>query len=277
LQSTGGMKTLRWFVFPALLAGVIACTVALLARHLPAPAVSGVVVLGALAAILALERLCPLHGAWNRRPEGLDLVLLVVNRGVDVAVTAGVIALLAGIQRAGLPLHRLAVWPSGAPLVVQALLGITLAEAVRYLLHRLSHRPGLLGRVHVTHHQPARMYALNGPRLHPLNFAWIALANSAPMLLLGAPLPALVLAVVLTTFFVLFQHSNVDLPFAGWNLLLATPDVHRRHHRRDSPPRGVNYGIVLLLFDHLFGTYAPAGPPPGPADIGQAVAPTAIS
>jgi sterol desaturase/sphingolipid hydroxylase (fatty acid hydroxylase superfamily) len=140
--------------------------------------------------------------------------------------------------------------------VAQAGLGVLLAEAVRYLLHRLSHRPGLLWRVHRTHHQPERMYALNGPRLHPGNYVWIAIANSVPMLSLGAPGKAVVLAAVVTSFFVLFQHANVQLPFGGWNWLLATPDVHRLHHERRRGRQGVNYGIVLLLFDRLFGTYA---------------------
>lgn len=38
--------------------------------------------------------------------------------------------------------------------------------------------------------------------------------------------------------------------------MLATPDVHRLHHARDMPTRGVNYAIVLLIVDRIFGTYA---------------------
>jgi len=153
----------------------------------------------------------------------------------------------------------LRAWPDGLPLVLQAVLGITMAEAIRYGLHRRSHRPGLLGRVHGTHHSPARMYALNGPRLHPANQLWVGAAHAVPMLLLGASLPAVVLAANITAFFVLFQHANVRLRFDGWNRLLATPDVHRMHHRKHSP-EGVNYGIVLLVFDRLFGSYRPAVP-----------------
>jgi sterol desaturase/sphingolipid hydroxylase (fatty acid hydroxylase superfamily) len=43
--------------------------------------------------------------------------------------------------------------------------------------------------------------------------------------------------------------------------------------------RGVNYGIVFLLFDHLFGTYAPARTATGADDIGReaAVASSAVS
>jgi sterol desaturase/sphingolipid hydroxylase (fatty acid hydroxylase superfamily) len=247
---------MAWLIFPALLTALITGSLALLAR-LPSPAVSPVVLVALIALISGLERLVPQHPAWNGRPEGLDLALLVVNRLVDVGVIAGTLALAGGLSKAGVPVALLHVWPTRAPLLVQALLGITVAEGLRYLLHRRSHRPGLLWRVHRTHHQPRRMYVLNGPRLHPANNLWVAMASAGPMLLLGAPLPAVVLTANITVFFVLFQHANLRLRFDGWNRLLATPDVHRLHHHKDARD-GVNFGIVLLVFDRLFGTYRPA-------------------
>jgi sterol desaturase/sphingolipid hydroxylase (fatty acid hydroxylase superfamily) len=245
---------LAWLIFPALLAAVTGGSLALLSR-LPAPAASAAVLAGLIVVISVLERLVPQHGAWNGRPEGLDLVLIVVNRLVDVGLIAGTLALAGGLQRRGLSLHA---WPSRAPLLVQALLGIIVAEGLRYLLHRRSHRPGLLWRVHRVHHQPRRMYALNGPRLHPANQLWVGMAHVVPMLLLGAPLPAVILTANITVFFVMFQHANLRLRFEGWNRVLATPDVHRLHHRQEVGEAAVNLGIVLLVFDRLFGTYQPA-------------------
>lgn len=249
---------LGWLAFPSLLVAVVLTASSLLERGIPLPLVSTSVLLGTIGVLFVLERLSPLHPEWSRRPERLDLVLLIVNRGVDIGVLALTIGLLAALQARGVNLAFLRVWPAEAPLVVQAGLGVVIAEGIRYVMHRLSHTPGLLWRVHRTHHQPTRMYALNGPRLHPGNYLWIAIANSVPMLLLGAPLPAVVLAAVMTSFFVLFQHANLRLPLAGWNLVFATPDVHRLHHARRHAHDGVNYGIVLLIFDQLFGTYQPA-------------------
>jgi sterol desaturase/sphingolipid hydroxylase (fatty acid hydroxylase superfamily) len=247
---------LTWFVFPALLAAVTAGSLALLVR-LPPPLVSLIVLVALVAAILGLERIFPEHGAWNARPEGADLALIVVNRLVDVGVIAGTLALAGGLQRMGMA--TLHLWPARAPLPLQALLGITIAEGIRYVLHRRSHRPGLLWRIHRVHHQPLRMYALNGPRLHPGNQLWVAMAHVVPMLLLGAGLPAVILTANVTVFFVLLQHANLRLRFDGWNQLLATPDVHRLHHHKDADT-GVNFSIVLLLYDRLFGTYRPALP-----------------
>jgi sterol desaturase/sphingolipid hydroxylase (fatty acid hydroxylase superfamily) len=244
---------LTWLVFPALLTAVTAGSLALLGR-LPPPAVSLVVLLALVAVISALERLTPAHRAWNGRPEALDLVLIVFNRFVDVGLIVGTLALAGGLQRLSVPLHA---WPSGAPLLAQALVGVVVAEGIRYVLHRRSHQPGLLWRVHRTHHQPGRMYALNGPRLHPANQLWVGMAHTVPMLLLGAPLAAVILTANITVFFVLLQHANLRLRFDGWNRVLATPDVHRLHHRKDVQ-EDVNFGIVLLVYDQLFGTYRPA-------------------
>jgi sterol desaturase/sphingolipid hydroxylase (fatty acid hydroxylase superfamily) len=260
---------LSWLVFPALLAAVVAASLALLGRGLPPPVVSSAVLLGSIALVLGLERVFPLHRAWNARPDGVDVALIVVNRLVDVAVVAGTVALVGRLQAAGVGVGLLHAWPTRAPLLAQAALGVTLAEAIRYALHRLSHRPGLLWRIHRVHHQPRRMYALNGPRLHPGNQLWIAVANVVPMLVLGAELRAVVLAANVTVLFVLVQHANLRLRFDGWNRLLATPDVHRLHHAKDVS-EGVNFGIVLLVFDRLFGTYRGAGADPGPDDIGLA-------
>jgi ornithine lipid hydroxylase len=258
-----------WAVFPLLLAAVVVATLALLGRGLPPPLVSLSVLFGSVVVMLVVERLAPLHGAWNRPPDAVDLMLIVGNRLVDVAVIAATTALLAALHRHGLSPALLHLWPVEWPLLAQAALGICLAELVRYTLHRLSHRAGLLGRIHHVHHQPRRMYTLNGPRLHPGNQLWITIANVVPMLVLGASLPAVVLAANITTFFVLFQHANVNLRFDGLNQLLATPDVHRMHHlREDRLATPVNFGIVLLLLDRLMGTYSPARVPVGPRDIG---------
>jgi ornithine lipid hydroxylase len=257
-----------WLVFPGLVALLAAATTLLLGTDLPRPLVSAAMLVGSLVVVTVLERASPFHPSWNRRPERLDLVLLVGNRAVDIGVIAGTLGLLAALRDRGVALEAIQIWPTGWPLGAQALLGIGLAEGIRYALHRVSHNPGFAWRIHRTHHEPERLYAFNGPRLHPGNQLWLGFANIVPMLVLGAALEAVVLALVMTAFFVVFQHANVRLPFAGWNQILATPDVHRLHHRRSPVDASVNYGIVLLLFDRLFGTYEPPRCGPAPNEIG---------
>lgn len=136
-----------------------------------------------------LERVAPLHRGWNGFPDG--------------HVDGATLGYLGALDRAGARVTLLSAWPTSLLLAAQALLGVSLAEGVRYGFHVFSHRPGVLWRWHRVHHQPRRMYALNGPRLHPGNHLWVAVANIVPMLLLGARLEAVVLAANVTVCFVL--------------------------------------------------------------------------
>ena len=240
-----------------LVSAIPTATWTLLDSDLPRPAASGLPLLSSVLFVLLLERIFPLHRAWNRRPDGKDLVLLVVNRFVDVALLAGLVAFVAAY---GETLRLGTLWPTSWPAPLQVIAGILIAETLRYGIHRYSHRPGFWWVVHRTHHEPERMYVLNGPRLHPLNYLWVAAAHAVPLLLLGASLPIVLVVMNLTGLFVIFQHANLRLRFDGLNQIFATPDVHRLHHAREVDGRGVNYAIVLVLIDRLFGTFAPATP-----------------
>ena len=249
---------LTWLILPTLVAAIGLASWALLTRSpLPRPAASSLPLLACALVIWGLEYRFPAQRAWNRRPDTKDLVLLVVNRLVDAALLATMVTAVAmPTERFGLDLP----WPRRWPVPAQVALGIGIAETIRYALHRWSHRPGFLWRVHRTHHEPDRMYVLNGPRLHPVNYLWVAGAHGVTTLALGADLDVVLVLVNVTALFVIFQHANLDLRFDGLNRIFATPDVHRLHHARDMPARGVNYSVVLVFIDRLFGTYAPPRP-----------------
>lgn len=251
-----------WLILPTLVTAIGWGSWALLTKtELPRPLAASLPLLACALLIWALEYRFPAQRSWNRRPDRTDLVLLVVNRLLDAALLATMVAAAAlATARFGLELP----WPTRWPVALQVAAGIVIAEVIRYALHRASHRPGLLWSVHRTHHEPRRMYVLNGPRLHPANYLWVAGAHGVTTLALGADLDVVLVIVNVTALFVIFQHANLDLRFDGLNRVFATPDVHRLHHARDMPSRGVNYSVVLVVIDRLFGTYAP--PRPVPAD-----------
>jgi len=253
-------------LLPLLVAAVSTATWGLLGTSLPKPAASSIPVVFALASVLLLERVFPLHRVWNRGVDRSDIALLLLNRGVDAGLLLGSTLLVA--ELADVAPALVSAWPRALPVPVQVAVGITLAEGIRYALHRLSHRPGLLGYVHETHHAPTRMYALNGPRLHPGNYLWVAAAHTAPMLLLGADIDVVITTINVTAVFVIVQHANIRLRFDGLSEIFATPDVHRWHHRREGGERAVNYAVVLVVFDRLFGTYRRPGADPAAEDIG---------
>ena len=53
-------------------------------------------------------------------------------------------------------------------------------------------------------------------------------------------------------------HGNIRLPLkldAMLRLVFVTPDFHRVHHSVHRVETNSNYGNILSLWDHLFGSY----------------------
>jgi len=89
-------------------------------------------------------------------------------------------------MRSGFGWHGIG-WPDGWPYLVQVFAaGVPLDLSV-YVMHRLSHRHGLLWRLHSIHHSSNRLYWLNGERRHPLHAAIMAAPGLAVLGLLGTP------------------------------------------------------------------------------------------
>jgi len=93
---------------------------------------------------------------------------------------------------------------------------------------------------------------------HPLDFA---LRNVLPPVILGFvgfDPAAIVFGVSLVTAASLMSHCGAGL-HAGWlNHIFVTPQVHRWHHSAKVPDGhkySVNYGVGLVVWDRLFGTY----------------------
>jgi sterol desaturase/sphingolipid hydroxylase (fatty acid hydroxylase superfamily) len=80
----------------------------------------------------------------------------------------------------------------------------------------------------------------------------------AAVLLLGAPVLAVVIFEVLLNATSMFSHSNLRLP--AWldsvlRLALVTPDMHRVHHSANPEETNSNFGFNLSWWDVLLRTY----------------------
>jgi len=78
--------------------------------------------------------------------------------------------------------------------------------------------------------------------------------SNLPLVLLGMPLGAHAVVVVLLRVHTIFVHANVRTPSA-LGLVVATPRFHHRHHDRDGSD--ANFASLFPWIDRLFGTYDP--------------------
>jgi sterol desaturase/sphingolipid hydroxylase (fatty acid hydroxylase superfamily) len=140
-----------------------------------------------------------------------------------------------------------------------AVLGSVVAlDLVVYLQHVMVHAVPVLWRLHRVHHADLDFDVTTGARFHPIEIVLSMLIKFAAIVLLGAPVLAVVIFEVLLNATAMFNHGNVRIASAldrVLRLIVVTPDMHRVHHSAASDETNSNFGFNLPWWDRLFGTY----------------------
>lgn len=205
--------------------------------------------------LLVLEALWTRRHAVGRGYEKRDtwasLAMGVGNVIISAFTTLGAVALWSWGHQ-----HRLL--SLGQPLAAWSWLLLFFAEDLCYYwFHRLHHEVRLLWAAHVNHHSSQYFNlstALRQPWFTPITgpIFWL------PLALLGYP-PAMILtAEAISLIYQFWIHTEVvkKLP-APIEWLFNTPSHHRVHHGKNVPYLDRNHGGVLIIWDRLFGTFAP--------------------
>ena len=144
------------------------------------------------------------------------------------------------------------------PFALGVVLAIVAMDFIIYLQHVLVHAVPALWRLHRVHHADLDYDVTTGARFHTLEIIISMLIKFATIVVLGAPVLAVVIFEVVLNAMAMFNHGNVSLP-RGLDriirLLVVTPDMHRVHHSTEDNEANSNYGFNLSIWDRLFGTY----------------------
>jgi sterol desaturase/sphingolipid hydroxylase (fatty acid hydroxylase superfamily) len=212
---------------------------------------------GSLALFALLESLFP------RRARQLDrLIRWPANFGIGLLNTLCVRLLLptsaigaaALSETAGMGL--LQQFP--LPAIVTIIVAIILLDLTIYGQHRVMHRFPLLWRLHRMHHTDTDVDVSTALRFHPLEILLSMLVKIVAIVLLGAPVIAVLIFEIILNATAMFNHANLSLPQGlerGLRLFVVTPDMHRVHHSVRPEEMNSNYGFSFSLWDKLFGTY----------------------
>jgi sterol desaturase/sphingolipid hydroxylase (fatty acid hydroxylase superfamily) len=250
---------LSWTIWPLSVAAIIAGVIGLADLDNPASiyAAMGRTALASTVVLLALELVLPYRVDWKWRGDRdlwRDIGHFVLY--AQVGGLAAQLLFLAGLGSLLEPLALPSLWPKSSPIVVQVLLVMLLGDALEYWLHRLSHRVPALWRVHAIHHMPTRLHMLKAGRHHLLYFLLRGLLVWTPLLLLGAPAELVVWQFVAIAITGNVAHANIDLKIPKLaHRLLVTPQFHRIHHSADLREGNSNFGVMLPIWDMIFGTH----------------------
>ena len=209
---------------------------------------------------VVLERLLPWRKGQARLRPGLarDLGFLAINGHFFSLLTAGANGWLAlqatrFLQEAGLVLDASPV--SRWPFWVQVVVFLLVSDFLQWCVHNLLHRVPFLWTFHKVHHAITTMDFVGSFRFH---WAEILVYNTAqwlPLALLGAPGEAAFVVAVFGTFWGDLNHANLNVGLGPLGTVLNSPRMHLWHHdASDEGGVAKNFGIVLSLWDFLFGT-----------------------
>jgi len=144
------------------------------------------------------------------------------------------------------------------PFVYAVVVCVIAQDFIIYLQHVLVHAVPALWRLHRVHHADPDFDMTTGLRFHPFEIILSMLIKFAAIVVLGAPVLAVIIFELLLNAGAMFNHGNIRLPKALDTLLrwiIVTPDMHRVHHSVEDDEANSNFGFCLTWWDRLFGTY----------------------
>lgn len=124
-----------------------------------------------------------------------------------------------------------------------------------YFEHRSEHYSRILWAVHVTHHSSQEYNLTTGFRssvFRPLVSCWFFI----PLVFLGfQPLDILLMDAICQIYGIIVHTRYVNKMPAWFDAVFVSPSHHRVHHASNVIYLDRNMGMVLIIWDRMFGTF----------------------
>lgn len=141
-----------------------------------------------------------------------------------------------------------------SPLIYWIVL-LFLQDMAFYFQHRVDHFSRIFWAVHVTHHSSDYFNLTTGFRssvLQPL-YRYIYFI---PLVLMGFKAVDIMLMYSITQIYGILIHTQYIDKMGFLEYFMATPSHHRVHHASNVKYLDKNMGMVFIIWDKLFGTFA---------------------
>lgn len=182
----------------------------------------------------------------------LNIYLNLFNAGLDLLLRGVALGVLVFAARYAMPNHLGPVW--------YWLLLFLGEDLLFWLEHFVDHRVRLFWAVHVTHHSSDEYNLSTGFRSSVL-MPFYRYLYFIPLALLGFDPVHIFFMYALTQTYGILVHTQSIKRLPRWiEYVLVTPSHHRVHHASNVPYLDKNMGMVLIVWDRIFGTFAPELP-----------------
>ena len=185
---------------------------------------------------------------YTIRDTMMNVYLCLVNGGIDLLFRAVYVVILLWFFN----YHFVDL--SFNPVLYWSLLFI-LEDLIFYIEHRVDHYCRFFWAVHVTHHSSEEFNLTTGFRssvLQPLyRFVYFV-----PLAFLGFRPIDIVFMYSLTQIYGILVHTQYINKMPRWfEAIFVSPSHHRVHHASNIRYLDKNMGMVLIIWDRLFGTF----------------------
>ena len=185
---------------------------------------------------------------YSLKDTAMNVYLCLVNTGIDLLFRAVYVVILLwfyGFHFAELSFNPILYW--GSLFILEDLLF--------YIEHRVDHYCRFFWAVHVTHHSSEEFNLTTGFRssvLQPMyRFIYFI-----PLALLGFHPVDIVFMYSLTQIYGILVHTQYINKMPRWfEAVFVSPSHHRVHHASNVRYLDKNMGMVLIIWDRLFGTF----------------------
>ena len=212
--------------------------------------------------VFILERLV----TWRRDQKVLrkgiwqDLFWLVFNGhylGLLLAMVTGeLIQLLnSGLHDLGLPVPESIALAAGWPIWVQFIVFFIVKDFVEWNIHRMLHRVPWLWEFHKLHHSIEELDWIGNFRFHWGEVVVYKTLSYLPLVIFGVDGNVILVIAVIGTLMQDLNHANMPISWGPLRYVFNSPKMHIWHHDVEMHGKGgQNFGIVLSVWDWLFGT-----------------------
>ena len=198
---------------------------------------------------LAWARRHPEVTGYQTRDTVASLSMGLLNVGVSAGSKLLSIPLLAVLYQ-----HRLA--DLGALGGWSWLILFFAEDCCYYWFHRLHHEIRFLWAAHVNHHS-SQHYNLSTALRQPLLTPFTGPLFWTPLAVVGFPPWMILTAQAWSLIYQFWLHTEAIDRLGPLEWVLNTPSHHRVHHGKNVPYLDKNHGGVLIIWDRMFGTFAP--------------------
>ena len=209
-----------------------------------------------------LERLAPWRSQQKMLRRGIwqDVFWLVFNGhylGVILAMISGKLIQLLNtfLFELGVPVPESIALIAGMPLWLQFPVFFFVKDFIEWNIHRLLHNMPWLWEFHKLHHSIEELDWIGNFRFHWGEVIVYKMLSYLPLVILGVNNIVILIIAVIGTLMQDLNHANVPISWGPLRYLFNSPKMHVWHHDVELHGKGgQNFGIVLSVWDWLFGT-----------------------